>query len=106
MATEKTTLVKRNPRAAYRRIGGDEGAVLLHLDTAEYHGVNQIGALVWDLLEEPLVFGDLVAQLRSRIENPPVDLVGDVEKFVEALQERDLVVLEEPSRPSTSSIYG
>jgi len=96
MATEKTTLVKRSPRATYRRIGEEEGAVLLHLDTAQYHGVNEIGALVWDLLEEPIDFGDLIERLNARIENPPAELVGDVEEFLEALAERDLVVLQEP----------
>ena len=50
---EETTILRRNPRVEYRGMGEREGGVLLHLDTAAYHGLNEVGALIWRLLEQP-----------------------------------------------------
>ena len=33
-----------NPRAVYRKLADGAGGVVLHLDTAAYHGVNETGA--------------------------------------------------------------
>ena len=91
------TAVSRNPRAAFRKLGEGGGGVILHLDTAEYHGVNEIGSLVWSLLEAgQRTFDSLVESLRADIENPPEDLSKDISEFLEGLQQRDLVVLGKP----------
>ena len=53
---DATTLLRRNPRVESRSMGEGEGGVLLHLDTAAYHGLNEVGVLIWSLLEEPKAF--------------------------------------------------
>jgi hypothetical protein len=40
-----------------------------------------------------VAFGDLVASLRGRLEDPPADLEADVESFLRELEERGLVEL-------------
>jgi hypothetical protein len=89
---EPTTTVRRSPRATFRRLD-DGSAVVLHLDTAQYHGVNEVGAVIWELTEPGPTFEGLVAAVRERVEDPPADLEGDVEEFVYALNERGLVDL-------------
>jgi Coenzyme PQQ synthesis protein D (PqqD) len=89
---EPTTTVRRSPRATFRRL--DDGtAVVLHLDTAQYHGVNEVGAAIWDLIEPGPTFEGLVSGVRERVANPPADVEADVEEFVYALKERGLVDL-------------
>jgi hypothetical protein len=89
-----TTIVSRSPRAAFREIARGQGAVILNLDTADYHGVNEIGSVIWSLLEEPKTIGDLAKELRLRLQDSPPDLEDDLIGFVSELERRDLVVIE------------
>jgi hypothetical protein len=82
--------IRKNPQVAYRSLAG-EGGVLLHLDSGEYHGLNEIGELIWDLLDEETTFAGLVADLRERLLDPPDDLSLEVERFLTDLRERDLL---------------
>ena len=58
-------LVRPNPRAVYRDLADGAGGVVLHLDTAVYHGVNAFGAHVWSSLGEGVTFADLMAGIRT-----------------------------------------
>jgi hypothetical protein len=91
---EPTTTVHRNDRAAFRRLAEGSGGVLLHLDSTQYHGVNEVGAAIWELSESDIAVGDLVSALRARLDDPPSDLEGDVESFLTELSERQLVELQ------------
>lgn len=84
--------IQRNPRAVYRQLADDSG-VILHLDTSNYHGVNATGAALWELTEETPTYEQLVASARARFEDAPAELDDDVEEFVLALVERDLLQL-------------
>ena len=86
-------IVCRSPRAACKELVDGSGAVILHLETGAYHGLNQIGTLIWNLLEEDRRFVDLLDQVRQAVEDPPPHLTDEVEAFLEELQRRDLVVL-------------
>ena len=92
---DTATLIRKNPRAEYRSLGDGEGGVVLHLDTAAYHGVNGTGALVWTLIEG-VTFGALIAELKVRLQDPPAELEADIEEFIDALAEHDLVLLGDP----------
>lgn len=86
--------VRRSDRATFQKMEGGEGGVVLHLDSGAYHHVNEVGALIWELLEGGATRNSLVAQVRSRVEDPPDDLEPDVHAFLTALEERELVVAE------------
>lgn len=81
--------IKRNPKVVYRPLA--EGGVLLHLDSGQYHGVNEVGFLVWDLLEDEPTFERLLAELRTRVADPPTGLDGDIDAFLDGLLSRDLI---------------
>lgn len=87
------TEVRPNPRSTYRELADGSGAVLLHLDTAAYHGLNGIGALIWETMGSGTTFGQLVDGLRARFDDPPAQLEDDVAAFLRGLQERDLVLI-------------
>ena len=86
------TAVRRNERAVYRELASG-GGVLLHLDTAAYHSVNEIGALIWTLIDGAAV-EEIADRLAKELRAPPPSLVDDVREFIDALADRDLVVLE------------
>ncbi len=89
---EPDTVVRRSERATFRKLEDGSG-VILHLDTTQYHGVNEVGAAIWELTDAPRSFADLVEGLQRQLDDPPSGLEADVEDFLRALQERDLVSL-------------
>ena len=75
----------------------DGTGVLLNLDTAGYHGLNRLGALIWTLLGSGMSFGQLVNEVRSRVQNEPPELQDDVAEFLDGLRQRDLVLVSPPA---------
>jgi len=88
MTTE--AVIRKNPQVVYRALAG-EGGVLLHMESGAYHGLNEIGTLIWGLLDEEKTFDGLVEELRDHLLDPPDDLTGEVERFLADLRERDLL---------------
>ena len=61
--------VSRNPKIVARELGAPQGAVLLHLETGAYHGLNPVGFVVWELIDDRRTVADLVDGVRDRIKN-------------------------------------
>ena len=86
------TTITRHPSVVYRDLA--EGGVLLHLDSGQYHGVNDTGLAIWNLLERPSTLDELRTRLAEQVDDAPAELGEEVSSFVEALHERDLVLAE------------
>jgi hypothetical protein len=95
---DSSTVVRRNERVEYRSLGDGEGGVLLHLGTAAYHGVNEVGAMIWTLLEG-ITVQQLLDEMRARLASTPPSLENDVEEFLQELGERDLVSCDTGAQP-------
>ena len=83
--------IRRNPQVVYRELAGDGGGVLLHLESGAYHGINETGSLIWELLDGERDFTALVADLRDQLDGAPDDLGAETERFLADLRERDLI---------------
>jgi coenzyme PQQ synthesis protein D (PqqD) len=98
---DEATLIRRNQRVVSRDLAGQSGAVLLHLDTAAYHGVNEVGRIVWSLVGDSSIrFDDLITQLQPQLEEVPPSLADEISAFLLDLKARDLISLE-PGGPRT-----
>jgi Coenzyme PQQ synthesis protein D (PqqD). len=86
--------IKRNPKVVARELGEPQGAVLLHLDTGAYHGLNRVGFVVWELIDGERTVSDLVDGVCARIENAPPEVEQDVSSFLEAALARNLILLD------------
>ena len=69
-----------------------EGGVLLHLESGEYHGINEIGCLIWKLIDGERSVADLVEAVRREVEDAPPELADDVNRFIGDMRDRDLLV--------------
>ena len=87
--------IARNPRVAFHPLSEGHGGVLLHLDTGAYHGINPVGSLVWQLLEQQSGLAQLIEVLRSRVEGAPANLDEEIAGFVKDLLARNLLTIEE-----------
>ena len=86
--------ISRSEKAVARRLEEGEGGVILHLESGAYHGVNEVGVVIWELLETEPTVQQLIENLRDRIDDPPPHLEDDVVSFLTQVRERDLIVVE------------
>lgn len=86
--------IRPNPQVVVRELAGDEGGVLLHLDSGRYHGINVVGLLIWEALDGERTVSDIVEVVRARIADAPAELEDDVAEFLVAAQERELVFVD------------
>ena len=87
--------LRRNPDVVARDLAEGEGGVLLHMGSGQYHGVNQVGLAIWELIDDGSTVGDVVGRLREQVEDPPPNLEDEVISFLTSVHERDLVVVEQ-----------
>jgi coenzyme PQQ synthesis protein D (PqqD) len=90
---DPTTRIRRNPDVVFRSLQEEQGGVLLHLQSGAYHGLNDVGSVIWREIESETSFAELVAAIRAQVDDAPDSLEQDVSGFVEDLSQRDLVVL-------------
>ena len=96
---DRSATIRRGDDVVFRELQG-EGAVALRLETGQYHGLNDVGRVIFELTETPTTFGEIVAGVRARVDDPPEGLEDDVSRFLEQLAERDLVEIRAPGQPA------
>lgn len=82
---------RQNPRVEYRDLA-EEGGVLLHLDTASYHGINPVGAYVWKLCGQGATFPEIITALRLELTDAPPSLESDIAEFLNDMTARELLM--------------
>ena len=82
----------KHPRVVFQELGGGEGGVLLHLESGQYHSVNESGILIWALVGDGTTLSELIAAMRTHFQDAPPQLEEDVSGFVDDLLQRDLIV--------------
>ena len=91
------TRIKKGPQVAAQGLGASEGGVLLHLKSGQYHGVDNVGWVIWGLLDGSRDVAELADELRHRFPNAPDQLTDDVKNFIQGLLERELVEILAPN---------
>jgi len=84
--------LRKNPNTAFRTLAAGEGGVLLHLESGEYYGLNDIGCMIWALIDGERTVTDVVDAIRSEVEDPPTALTDDVNRFIADMRQRDLLL--------------
>jgi Coenzyme PQQ synthesis protein D (PqqD) len=82
--------ITRNEEVVYRELAAGEGAVLLHVESGAYHGLNGTGSLIWSLIDGDRTRDDIVRELRAQLDDPPSGIEDDVERFLDDLRQRNL----------------
>jgi len=103
---ERTAVIVRNPRVEYRKLSDGGGAVLLNLDTAAYHGLNQTGSVIWETVGDGKQLDQVVPEVAALFEDAPPTLAQEVAMFIEDLVERDLLRVDNVRRASASNVPG
>jgi hypothetical protein len=83
---------RQNPDVAYRALSADEGGVLLHLRSGQYHGVNDLGLVIWELIDGERTVGEIVDTVRAQAQDAPPQLEDDVIGFLDDMRQHELVI--------------
>jgi hypothetical protein len=81
---------RRDPQVVFRRLAGEDGGVLLHLDSGSYHGVNNTGSVIWELIDGERSRDDILGEMRARFPDAP-ELEKELAEFLDGLLERGLI---------------
>jgi len=90
-----TTVITRTADAVFQNLAGEDGAVLLHLGSGQYHTLNPVGARIWELLEAPMSEAELTRRIVAEFEANDEAVAQDVKTFLGELLERKLVHVSE-----------
>lgn len=93
---DEASRIRRSADVAAHELGGDEGGVLLHLKSGQYHGVDTVGWTIWNLLDGTRSIAQITDALRERFPDAPDRLPQDVTEFIDGLLSRSLVEIGEP----------
>lgn len=88
--------IVRGQRVVFRELSADEGGVLLHLDSGQYHRLNGMGCTIWGILDGARTVTDLVEEVRKVATDAPANLMEDIQQFLDGLLARDLIAVTEP----------
>ncbi len=83
------TKIWRRPGLSVRKVGDE--VFVLDLNRHRFHRIGGAGVRIWELVAEPISFGDLVARLQDVYDVDPERVRADCEGFVARLLDEDLV---------------
>ena len=89
----KDTILQRDPGQEFTYIDGE--VVMLSLKQGEYYGLDATGTRIWELLENPLTFSELIDKLMEEFEVSREECESDTREYLEVLYGRQLLKEEE-----------
>ncbi len=69
----------------------NEEAVILQLQRGTYYGVNDVGAVIWNLVQQPRRVGEIERELMAQFDVGAEQCRSDLFLFLEALAEAELI---------------
>jgi len=72
----------------------DNEAVLLHLPTEKYFGLNEVGSQMWQLLEAGSSMEDTISSIMAEYEVEEEMVRRDIAELVSQLAEQELIQIE------------
>jgi hypothetical protein len=70
---------------------GDDEIVMMNAESGNYLALSVVGARVWELIEAPRAFEDIVAALMNEFEVPAPTCRAEVEAFLGQMAEHGAV---------------
>jgi hypothetical protein len=84
-----TTIIQRIPDILFSEM--DEETVLLRIQNGEYYGLDQTGSRIWQLIEKPISFGQIIDTLVAEYNVSRTACENDVVEFLKGLYENKLI---------------
>ena len=86
------TVLHRKGDLLFNAIDGE--VVMLSIENSEYYGMDKVGSRIWELLENPHSFKELVVKLMQEYEVSEEQCTEDTQAFLEKLAVKKLLAVE------------
>jgi hypothetical protein len=86
------TKLQRKPGILFNEIDGE--VVMLSIENSEYYGMDKVGSRIWQLLENPLSFNELVTILMDEYEVTEEKCCQETKNFLNKITEKKLLIVE------------
>lgn len=83
------TILQRKGGLLFNEIDGE--VVMLSVENSEYYGMDKVGSRIWELLEQPLRFSELVDKLMVEYEVTEQQCTVDTLAFLKKLLDIKLI---------------
>ena len=83
-------ILQRHPDMVFSHI--DDEVVMMSVETGEYYGLNPVASRIWEILEKPYTFDQLIDMLLQEFDIDESKCRNDVTGFLNQLIEKLLVV--------------
>lgn len=84
-----TVIISTAPDQIASELGGE--AVILNLASGMYYGLNEVGARVWELIQQPCTFGSILHSLLEEYDVQPDICEQDLTKILMDMKEACLI---------------
>ena len=71
----------------------DEETVILGIDSGLYYGLNSIGSVIWELLNDEIRVSELIEKLVSQYEGDEQEITREALGFLNLLYSKSLIEL-------------
>jgi hypothetical protein len=86
------SVVQRKSSLLFNEIDGE--VVMLSIENSEYYGMDKVGSRIWQLLEKPMIFKELIVSLMDEYDVTEEQCTEDSIKFLEHLDEKKLIEIQ------------
>ena len=86
------TMLQRKPGMLFNEIDGE--VVMLSIENSEYYGMDKVGSRIWQLLENPMRFNELVNRLMDEYDVTEEKCRQETLDFVKKMTEKKLLNME------------
>jgi hypothetical protein len=86
------TMLQRKPGMLFNEIDGE--VVMLSIENSEYYGMDKVGSRIWQLLENPMQFKELVNRLMDEYDVAEETCRQETMDFVKKMTEKKLLNME------------
>ena len=93
LTISSTALISQAPDQISSELGGE--AVILNLVSGTYYGLNEVGARIWELIQEPCTFDSIHAVLIAEYDVQPDICNQDLNRILRDMKEAHLIEIKD-----------
>lgn len=83
------TMLQRNSDLLFNQVDGE--VVMLSMETSSYYGLDKTASRIWELLEKPISFSEVISNLVNEYDVSKEQCQMDTIVFINKLVEKNLV---------------
>ena len=84
-------IISRNEGIVFNKL--DDELVMMSIENGEYYGLDNIGAQIWEIIQQPTNFSEIVLKLMRKYDVSEETCIADIQEFLSELLGKNLITL-------------